>query len=95
MCDCSDQEGGEVAYRSAESGVEELAAGVGGDLGRQTGQQAVQRLGSVALQAEVVLELPDDPFDELSFTRGPSTNYPGPSPFGALLRGGHPSAVLL
>ena len=85
-----------MAYRSAESGVEELAAGVGGDLGRQTGQQAVQRLGSVALQAEVVLELPDDPFDELSFTRGPSTNYPGPSPFGALLRGGgHPSAVLL
>jgi hypothetical protein len=54
----------------------------------KTFEQPAQRLGSVALQAEVVLELPDDPFDELLFTRGPSTNYPGPGPFGTLLRGG-------
>jgi hypothetical protein len=45
-----------------------LSAGVGCDLGSQTYQQPTERLRSVALQAEEVLELADHPLDDLALS---------------------------
>ena len=56
----------QVAQRSAEGVVDPLAAGVGRDLGRQTSQQPAQRLRTVALQREEILELAYDPFYDLA-----------------------------
>src|SRR5215204_276856 len=46
----------QVAQRSAEEVVHPLSAGVRRDLGSQTRKQPSQRLGTVALQSEEVLE---------------------------------------
>ena len=56
----------QVAQRSAEGVVDALGAGVGHDLGGQTRQQPAQRLRAVTLQAEEVLELADNPLDDLA-----------------------------
>src|SRR5215213_10004295 len=49
----------QVAQRSAEEVVHPLGARVRRDLGGQTRKQPSQRLGTVALQSEEVLELAD------------------------------------
>ena len=54
-----------MAQRPTELVVEPLPAGVGCDLGGQAGQKAAQRLGTVALQGEEILELLYDPLDDL------------------------------
>jgi hypothetical protein len=61
-----------MTQRSAEGVVNALCAGVGHDLGGQTRQQPTQRLGTVALQREEVLELAYDPFYDLALARGPA-----------------------
>jgi hypothetical protein len=57
----------QMTQRSAEGVVDPLGAGVGHDLGGQTRQQTSQRLGSVLLQREEILELAYDPFYDLAF----------------------------
>jgi hypothetical protein len=57
MCKELDQQVRQMTQRSAEGVVDPLCAGVGHDLGGQTPQQPSQRLGTVALQREEVLEL--------------------------------------
>ena len=72
MCNDLDEQVRQVAQRSAEGVVNSLSAGVCRDLGRQARQQPSQRLGTVALQTEEVLELADDPFYDLALARGPA-----------------------
>ena len=66
MCNELDQQVRKVAQRSAEGVVDALAAGVRGDLRRQTSQQPAEGLGSVTLQSEEILELAYNPFYDLA-----------------------------
>jgi hypothetical protein len=83
-----DQQVRQVTQRSAEGVVDPLCTGVGHDLGGQTRQQPSQRLGTVALQAEEVLELADHPFYDLAFARGPAPIGLRPRPAGVVFWGG-------
>jgi hypothetical protein len=78
----------QVTQRSAEGVVHPLGARVRRDLGGQTRKQPSQRLGTVALQAEEVLELSDHPFYDLAFARGPAPIGLRPRPAGVVLGGG-------
>jgi len=66
MCNELDQQVRKVAQRSPEGVVDALAAGVRGDLRRQTSQQPAEGLGSVTLQSEEILELAYNPFYDLA-----------------------------
>jgi hypothetical protein len=55
-----------VAQRSSEGVVDALAASVRCDLGRQTSQQPAERLRTVTLHREEILELADHPLDDLA-----------------------------
>ena len=63
-----DQQVRQVAQGPTEGVVDPLSAGVGRDLGGQTRQQPAQRLRPVALQAEEVLQLVDNPLDDLALS---------------------------
>src|SRR5215208_137640 len=78
----------QVAQRSAERVVDLLCAGVGRDLGGQARQQPSQRLRTMTLQREEVLELAYDPFYDLALARGPAPIGLRPRPAGVVLRGG-------
>ena len=66
MCNELDQQVCQMTQRSAEGVVDPLGAGVGCDLGRQACKQTSQSFRPVAFQAEEVLELADNPFDDLA-----------------------------
>jgi hypothetical protein len=93
----------QVAQRSAEEVVHPLSAGVRRDLGGQTRKQPSQRLGTVALQSEEVLELADDPFYDLALARGSAPIGLRPRSAGIVVGGGrnkrpvllHPMALPL
>src|SRR5215217_4914149 len=93
----------QVAQRSAERVVDLLCAGVGRDLGGQARQQPPQRLRTMTLQREEVLELAYDPFYDLALARGPAPIGLRPRSAGVALRGGrhqrpldlHPKALPL
>jgi hypothetical protein len=68
MCNELDEQVRQMSERSAEGVVDPLSTGVGRDLGREARQQPTQRLRSVALQAEDVLELADHPLDDLALS---------------------------
>src|SRR5829696_5847051 len=78
----------QVAQRSAERVVDLLCAGVGRDLGGQARQQPSQRLRTMTLQREEVLELAYDPFYDLALARGPAPIGLQPRPAGVVFRGG-------
>src|SRR5215208_2723814 len=78
----------QVAQRSAERVVDLLCAGVGHNLGSQTPQQPSQRLRTMTLQREEVLELAYDPFYDLALARGPAPIGLRPRPAGVVFRGG-------
>src|SRR5215208_2304555 len=78
----------QVAQRSAERVVDLLCAGVGRDLGGQARQQPSQRLRTMTLQREEVLELAYDPFYDLALARGPAPIGLRPRPAGVVFRGG-------
>jgi hypothetical protein len=61
-----DQQICQVAQRSTEGVINALSTGVCRNLGRQTRQQPGEGLGSVALQAEEVLQLADNPLYDLA-----------------------------
>jgi hypothetical protein len=89
MCNELDQQICQMTQRSAEGVVDALCAGVGRDLlGRQTCQQPAEGLGSVALQAEEVLELADHPLDDLPLARRPAPIGLRPRPAGIVFWGG-------
>src|SRR5215216_6515789 len=91
-----DQQVCQVTQGPTEGVVHPLSAGVGGDLGGQTCQQPAEGLRSVALQAEEVLQLADNPLDDLALSRRPSAILLRPCPAGVLVRGsGHYRPVLL
>src|SRR5215208_6123097 len=74
----------QVAQRSAERVVDLLCAGVGRDLGGQARQQPSQRLRTMTLQREEVLELAYDPFYDLALARGPAPIGLRPRPAGVV-----------
>ena len=61
-----DQQVRQVTQRSAKGVVDALCAGVGHNLGGQTRQQPSQRLRTMTLQAEEVLELANHLLDDLA-----------------------------
>src|SRR5215211_3265505 len=61
MCNELDQQICQMTQRSAEGVVDALCASVGHNLGGQTRQQPSQRLRTMTLQAEEVLELANHP----------------------------------
>ena len=69
MCNELDQQVRKVAQRSAEGVVDALAAGVRGDLRRQTSQQPTEGLRPVTLQSKEILELAYDPFYDLALAK--------------------------
>src|SRR5215218_3778196 len=88
MCNELDQQIRQVAQRSAEGVVDPLAAGVRGDLGRQTSQQPAEGLRTVVLQREEILELADHPLDDLALARRPPAIRLRPRPAGVVVRCG-------
>src|SRR5215210_9563327 len=70
MCNELDQQVRQMTQRSAKGVVDALCAGVGHNLGGQTRQQSSQRLRTMTLQREEVLELADHPFDDLQIIEG-------------------------
>jgi len=66
MCNELDQQICQVAERPTERVVDPLSTGVGRNLGRKARQQAVEGLGTMALQSEEVLQLADHPLDDLA-----------------------------
>src|SRR5215218_7190077 len=88
MCNELDQQVRQVAQRSVEGVVDPLSAGVCRDLCRQARQQPSQRLGTMALQTEEVLELAYDPFYDLALGGGPAPIGLRPRPAGVVFRGG-------
>jgi hypothetical protein len=66
MCNELDQQLCQVTQRSAERIIDPLATGVRRDLGRHARQQPTEGLGSVALQAEELLQLADHSLDDLA-----------------------------
>src|SRR5215210_8321733 len=96
MCNELNQQVRQVTQRSVEGVVDPLCAGVCCDLGGQARQQPSQRLGTVALQREEVLELADDSFYDLALARGPAPIGLRPCPAGVVLgRRGNECPVLL
>ncbi len=88
MCNELDQQVRQVAQRSAEGAVDPLPAGVRCDLGGQAHQQPAQGLGSVAFEAEKVLELADHPLDDLALAGRPAAIGLRPCPARSLFFGG-------
>src|SRR5215213_4868521 len=84
MCNELYEQVRQATQRSAEGVVDALCAGVGHDLGGQAPQQPSQRLRTMTLQAEEVLELADHPFDDLAFARGPAPIGRRPRPPGVV-----------
>ncbi len=85
----------QVTQRSAEEVVHPLSAGVRRDLGGQTRKQPSQRLGTVALESEEVLELADDPFYDLALGGGPAPIGLRPRSAGIVLGGGRDKRPVL
>src|SRR5215213_471499 len=88
MCNELYEQVRQATQRSAEGVVDALCAGVGHDLGGQAPQQPSQRLRTMTLQAEEVLELADHPFYDLAFATGPARIGLRPRPAGVVFRGG-------
>src|SRR5215218_11025811 len=89
MCNELDEKIGQVAQRPPDPVVDALSASVGCDLGCQAGQKTTQRPGPVPLQAEEVLELIYDPFDDLPLSRRPASVGFRPRPLGVVFGSGH------
>src|ERR671929_1368588 len=83
-----DQQISQVTQGPTEGVVDALSAGVGRDLGGQTCQQPAEGLRSVALQAEKVLELADNPLYDLALSRRPPAIGLRPCPVRVLVGGG-------
>jgi len=71
MCNELDQQACQMAQLPAERLIDPLCAGECRNHGGEACQHPAQGLGSVALQAEEVLELADHPLDDLPLASGP------------------------
>ena len=84
----SDQKTCQMADRPPELVVEHLSDGVGGNLRRQTSEQASESFRAMALQGEEVFKLIYDAFDELPLAGCPPAIFlwPRSPPRGAPCR---------